>query len=178
MPGRLVALVALLALGCAKVPYTNRSQLILGSQQEEAALGTQAVSQVVAKSRIDPSPNVNRDVREVGERLAQLANRPDFQWKLVAIDTPRQVTAFCLPWGKVALYTVIRAVARDQAGLAVVLGHEIARAAARHGAERSSEGVVAQCVAQRLAIGLRAGAESAMILAAYRLGAEYGGLLP
>jgi metalloendopeptidase OMA1, mitochondrial len=177
MPGRFVALIALLALGCAKVPYTNRSQLILVSQQEETALGTQAFGQVVAKSRIDPSPTVNRDVREVGERLARVANRPDFQWKFVVIDD-RQVNAFCLPGGKVAVYTGILPVAQDQAGLAVVLGHEIAHALARHGAERMSQGMVAQSVGQVLAIGLGGGAESAMILAAYGLGAQYGVLLP
>jgi len=178
MPGRLVALVALLALACAKVPYTNRSQLILVSQQQEAALGAQAFSQVVAKSKIDPSPTVNRDVREVGERLAQVANRPDFHWKFVVIDDPRQVNAFCLPGGKVAVYTGILPVAQDQAGLAVVLGHEIAHAIARHGAERMSQGMVAQSVGQVLAAGLGGGAESAMILAAYGLGAQYGVLLP
>jgi metalloendopeptidase OMA1, mitochondrial len=178
MPGRLVALVALLALGCAKVPYTNRSQLILVSQRDENALGAQAFTQVVAKSRIDPSPALNHDLVEVGERLARVANRPDFQWKFVVIDDPKQVNAFCLPGGKVAVYTGILPVAQDQAGLAVVLGHEIAHALARHGAERMSQGMVAQSVGQALAIGLGGGADSAMILAAYGLGAQYGVLLP
>jgi predicted Zn-dependent protease len=178
MPGRLIALVALLALGCAKVPYTNRSQLILVSQRDENALGAQAFTQVVAKSRIDQSPALNRDVVEVGERLARVANRPDFQWKFVVIDDPKQVNAFCLPGGKVAIYTGILPVAQDQAGLAVVLGHEIAHALARHGAERMSQGMVAQSVGQALAISLGGGAESAMILAAYGLGAQYGVLLP
>jgi metalloendopeptidase OMA1, mitochondrial len=178
MPGRIIALVALLALGCAKVPYTNRSQLILVSQRDENALGAQAFTQVVAKSRIDQSPALNRDVVEVGERLARVANRPDFQWKFVVIDDPKQVNAFCLPGGKVAIYTGILPVAQDQAGLAVVLGHEIAHALARHGAERMSQGMVAQSVGQALAISLGGGAESAMILAAYGLGAQYGVLLP
>ena len=181
MPGRLVAPVVVLvcaALGCAKVPYTNRSQLILVSQRDESALGAQAFSQVVAKSRVDSSPGVNRAVTEVGERLARVANRPDFQWKFIVIDDPRQVNAFCLPGGKVAVYTGILPVAQDQAGLAVVLGHEIAHALARHGAERMSQGMVAQSVGQALAIGLGGGAESAMILAAYGLGTQYGVLLP
>src|SRR4029077_4627899 len=102
MPGRLFALALLrvcAALGCAKVPYTNRSQLILVSQRDESALGAQAFSQGVAKSRVDPSPGVNRAVTEVGERLARVANRPDFQWKFIVIDDPRQVNAFCLPGG-------------------------------------------------------------------------------
>lgn len=96
MPGRLVALVVVLgcaALGCAKVPYTNRSQLILVSQRDESALGAQAFSQVVAKSRVDSSPGVNRAVTEVGERLARVAKRPDFQWKFIVIDDPQQVNA-------------------------------------------------------------------------------------
>jgi predicted Zn-dependent protease len=181
MPGRLVALVVVLvcaALGCAKVPYTNRSQLILVSQRDESALGAQAFSQVVAKSKVDSSPGVNRAVTEVGERLARAANRPDFQWKFIVIDDPRQVNAFCLPGGKVAVYTGILPVAQDQAGLAVVLGHEIAHALARHGAERMSQGMVAQSVGQALAIGLGGGAESAMVLAAYGLGTQYGVLPP
>lgn len=181
MPGRCVVLVVVLgcaALGCAKVPYTNRSQLILVSQRDESALGAQAFSQVVAKSRVDSSPDVNRAVTEVGERLARVAKRPDFQWKFIVIDDPHQVNAFCLPGGKVAVYTGILPVAQDQAGLAVVLGHEIAHALARHGAERMSQGMVAQSVGQALAIGLGGGAESAMILAAYGLGTQYGVLLP
>src|SRR5262245_16413114 len=139
MPARLVALVALVALGCVRAPYTNRSQLMLVSQRDEAALGAQAFRQVVAKSRIDPSPVTNGAVTDVGQRLARVANRPDFQWKFVVIDDPGQVNAFCLPGGKVAVYTGILPIARDQAGLAVVLGHEIAHALARHGAERMSQ---------------------------------------
>src|SRR5262249_50698245 len=171
MPGRLVALIALLALGCAKVPYTNRSQLILVSQQEEAALGTQAFRQVVAKSKLDPSPTVNRDVREVGERLARVANRPDFQWKFVVIDDPKQVNAFCLPGGKVAVYTGIFPVAQDTNGLAVVLGHEIAHALARHGAERMSQGLAAQTGGSLLGALLGPGASTNTILTAYGVGA-------
>ena len=134
MPDRLVALVVVLvcaALGCAKVPYTNRSQLILVSQRDESALGAQAFSQVVAKSRVDSSPGVNRAVTEVGERLARVANRPDFQWKFIVIDDPRQVNAFCLPGGKVAVYTGILPVAQDQAGLAAI-GATLAAAARGH----------------------------------------------
>ena len=175
---RLLALLVVLALGCAKVPYTNRSQLILVSPQEETKLGAQAFQQVVAKSRLESSPRLNRAVEEVGERLARVANRPDFQWKFVVIDDPRQVNAFCLPGGKVAVYTGILPIAEDQNGLAVVLGHEIAHALARHGAERMSQQMVAQTVGQALAVGLGGGAESAMILTAYGLGAQYGVLMP
>jgi predicted Zn-dependent protease len=174
---RLGALGLLVALGCARVPYTNRSQLILVSQKDEAALGAQAFQQVVSNSRLDASPGTNRAVQEVGQRLAAVANRPDFQWNFVVIDD-RKVNAFCLPGGKVAVYTGILPVAQDQAGLAVVLGHEIAHAVARHGAERMSQGKLAQLGGTALAIGLGDSASSSAILAAYGLGTQYGVLLP
>lgn len=175
---RLVALALPVVLGCARVPYTNRSQLILVSQQDEATMGAQAFRQVMSQSRLDHTPSVNRAVQDVGQRLATVANRPDFQWNFVVIDDDKQVNAFCLPGGKVAVYTGILPVAQDQAGLAVVLGHEIAHALARHGAERVSQGKLAQLGGAALAIGLGSSASSSAILAAYGLGARYGILLP
>jgi len=175
---RLGTLALLVVLGCARVPYTNRSQLILVSPKDEAALGAQAFQQVVSNSRLDASPGTNRAVQEVGQRLAAVANRPDFQWNFVVIDDDRTVNAFCLPGGKVAVYTGILPVAQDQAGLAVVLGHEIAHAVARHGAERMSQGKLAQLGGTALAIGLGESASSSAILAVYGLGTQYGVLLP
>jgi len=175
---RLGALALPVVLGCARVPYTNRSQLILVSQQDEATMGAQAFRQVVSQSRLDRTPAVNRSVQDVGQRLAAVANRPDFQWNFVVINDDKQVNAFCLPGGKVAVYTGILPVARDQAGLAVVLGHEIAHAVARHGAERLSQNKLAQIGGAALAIGLGSSASSSAILAAYGLGAQYGILLP
>lgn len=173
----LAVLVALLA-GCVRAPYTNRSQLILIDSQQEMALGAQAFRQVVAKSRIDQDPKTNASVDEVGKRLAVVAKRPDFQWRFVVLDDDKQVNAFCLPGGKVGVYTGILPVAQDQAGLAVVMGHEIAHAIARHGAERMSQGQLAQLAGQALAVGLGGRPEATMVLAAYGLGAQYGVLLP
>ena len=149
-----VAAGALVLLaGCARAPYTNRRQLIMVSAQEEAALGAQAFKQVVSRSHLDRDPHVNELVGDVGRRLATVANRPDFQWTFVVISD-REANAFCLPGGKVAVYTGILPTAQDQAGLAVVLGHEIAHAIARHGAERISQAQLAELGGQALAIGL------------------------
>jgi predicted Zn-dependent protease len=178
MRGRFAAISLLLVLGCARAPYTNRRQLIMVSPQEEASLGAQAFSQVVSKSRLDRNPRTNAAVDEVGRRLAAVANRPDFQWNFVVIDDDRKVNAFCLPGGKVAVYTGILPIAQDQAGLAVVMGHEIAHAIARHGAERMSQAQLAQLGGQALAIGLGGSASSAAILAAYGLGTQVGVLMP
>jgi len=175
---RSAAIVLVLAAGCVTAPYTNRRQLILVSQQEEAALGTQAFQQVVSRSEIDRNPTTNAAVEQVGRRLAAVANRPDFQWKFVVIKNDKEANAFCLPGGKVAVYTGILPIAEDQAGLAVVMGHEIAHAIARHGAERMSQAQLAELGGQALAIGLGGSASSAAILAAYGLGAQVGVLLP
>jgi metalloendopeptidase OMA1, mitochondrial len=174
---RSAAIVLVLAAGCATAPYTNRRQLIMVSPQQEAALGAQAFHQVVSRSRIDRDPRINAQVEEVGRRLATVANRPDFQWTFVVIDD-RQANAFCLPGGKVAVYTGILPIAQDQAGLAVVMGHEIAHAIARHGAERISQAQLAELGGQALAIGLGTSANAAAILAAYGLGAQFGVLMP
>src|SRR5437867_8349517 len=136
-----VALVALLA-GCAAAPYTRRSQLILISPEEENKLGARAFQQVLGKSRLDGRAQVNGAVEAVGQRLARVAERPDYKWRFVAIDDPKQQNAFCLPGGTVAVYTGIFPLAESTNGLAVVLGHESARAIERHGAGRSALGAV------------------------------------
>jgi len=174
---RLAALLLVGLCACARAPYTNRSQLILVDSNQEIALGTQAFRQVVAKSHVDRDPKVNAQVDEVGRRLAAVAKRPDFQWNFVVFDD-KQVNAFCLPGGKVGIYTGILPVAQDQNGLAVVMGHEIAHAIARHCAERMSQAELAQIAGQALAIGLGGRPEAGLILSAYGLGAQVGVLMP
>jgi predicted Zn-dependent protease len=175
---RRTALLLVALCACARVPYTNRSQLILVDSQQEMALGARAFRQVVAQSRIDRDPKVNAAVDEVGRRLAAVAKRPDFRWKFVVLDDDKQVNAFCLPGGKVGVYTGILPVAQDKNGLAVVMAHEIAHAIARHGAERMSQNQLAQLAGQALAIGLGGRPEAGMVLSAYGLGTQVGVLLP
>ena len=175
--GARVAVAALLA-GCAAAPYTRRSQLILISPEEENKLGARAFQQVLGKSHLDARAQVNGAVEAVGQRLARVAERPDYKWRFVAIDDPKQQNAFCLPGGKVAVYTGIFPLAESTNGLAVVLGHEIAHALARHGAERMSQGLVAQAGGSLLGAWLGGGPGPNTILAAYGLGAQLGVLLP
>ncbi|HZP42262.1 MAG TPA: M48 family metallopeptidase [Candidatus Binatia bacterium] len=177
MRGAAVVLVLVVLGGCARAPYTRRSQLIVVSASEEQKLGAQAFQEVIAKNKVDSRPAVVGPVEEVGRRLARVADRPDFKWRFVVLDS-REVNAFCLPGGKVAVYTGILPVAESTNGLAVVLGHEIAHALARHGAERMSQGLAAQLGGTILG-GLLGGSPSAnAVMAAYGLGAEVGVLLP
>ena len=174
--GGLATLV--IVAGCATAPYTHRGQLILVSPEEETKLGAQAYQQVLAKSRLDSRPAVVAPVEAVGRRLAAAADQPRYQWRFAVIDDPKQQNAFALPGGKVAVYTGILPVAVDTNGLAVVLGHEIAHAIARHGAERMSQTMAAQAGQSVLGALFGGGPGTETILAAYGLGAELGVLLP
>jgi len=176
-----LALLLLQAVaGCATAPYTGRSQLMMVSESEELSMGVQAYHQVLTKAKIVHDPTITERVRAVGERIARAADKPEYHWEFTVIDDPRQVNAFALPGGKVAVYTGLFPVAHDDAGLAAVLGHEVGHAIARHGAERMSQAMSAQVVGTALSVGVGAvspGSASA-IMQAYGLGAQVGVLLP
>ena len=139
-----VILAVIFIVGCATAPYTGRSQLILVSEGQEASLGDDAYRHALRDSVVTHSPDAERVVRKVGEKIAAVANKPDYKWEFTIINDPETVNAFAVPGGKVAVYTGIFGPARDEAGLAVVLGHEVAHALARHPAERMSQGLLLQ----------------------------------
>jgi predicted Zn-dependent protease len=171
-------LLLLLVVGCTQAPFTKRSQLILVSAEEESKLGAQAYREVLAKSPTVKSDRYVGPVRRIGERLARAAQRPEYDWEFAVIDEPKQINAFALPGGKVAVYTGILPVAEDSDGLAVVMGHEIAHVIARHGAERMSQGLATELGANVLGAAVGGGPQGNVLLAAYGLGAQLGVLLP
>ena len=133
----------LLLAACETVPYTGRSQLILLPESTELQMGQQAYGEVLHKSNIARDPAANEQVERVGRRIAIATGRTDYRWQFTLIEN-KEANAFCLPGGKVAVYTGILPVAQDDTGLAVVLGHEIAHAIAHHGAERISQSLLVQ----------------------------------
>ena len=142
--------VAGLVVACETVPITGRSQLQLISPTEEMQLGVQSYQDILKKARLSTDPTATAMVRRVGSRIAAATGRADFAWEYNLIDD-KQVNAFALPGGKVAVYTGILPITRDEAGLAAVLGHEIAHVIARHGGERVSQQAAIQGVAGFLA---------------------------
>jgi predicted Zn-dependent protease len=137
--GMAFTLVGVLLGGCATVPYTNRRQINFISEDEESRMGLEAYVDVRKKNKISRNAETNALVERVGKRIAAAADKPEYQWEFTVIDDPKTVNAFCLPGGKIAVYTGILPLTKDDAGLAVVLGHEVSHALAHHGAERMSD---------------------------------------
>ena len=139
----LLTLVLLTVAACETVPVTGRSQLLLVSEGEETKMGLDAYQGILQKSKVSSDPKLNEQVTRVGQRIAAATDRKDYQWEFKVLEDP-QANAFCLPGGKVAVYTGILPITRDDAGLATVLGHEVSHAIARHGGERMSQELLVQ----------------------------------
>jgi predicted Zn-dependent protease len=124
--------------GClASTPYTNRKQLVLYSPQQEIQMGYQSAQQILQKEPLSRDPRLNQVVQRVGSRIAAAANQPNYKWQFFVIDKDIP-NAFCLPGGKVFVYKGLFKAVQNEDQLAVVIGHEVAHAIARHGAERMS----------------------------------------
>jgi predicted Zn-dependent protease len=137
---RLVPVLLALA-GCATVPITGRKQLLLLSEGEETSLGLQSYQEVLKTEKLSTDPAANALVQQVGKRIAAATGK-SYEWEFKVVDKPGTVNAFCLPGGKVVVYSGIFPVSQDEAGLATVIGHEVAHAIARHGGERVSQGLL------------------------------------
>ena len=139
----LLLLVVGVAVACQTVPITGRSQLQILPESEEMRMGVQSYADILKKSRVSTDPALNELVPRVGSRIAAATGRGDYQWEYKVIED-KQANAFALPGGKVAVYTGILPITRDDAGLAAVLGHEVSHVIARHGGERVSQQLVVQ----------------------------------
>jgi predicted Zn-dependent protease len=171
--------LAMLLAACQTAPLTGRHQLIIVTEEQELSLGAEAYKQTLKESKLSTDAATTAMVRRVGDRIAKAAERPEYQWEfnLVEDKTPN---AFCLPGGKVVIYTGILPFTKDETGLAVVMGHEVAHALARHGAERMSTGELAGLAGQTAAIIFGGGnPETAQqVQAAFGMGANLGVILP
>ncbi|TKS60538.1 MAG: peptidase M48 [Nitrospira sp.] len=157
--GGAAGLVSMLE-GCYRAPGTARDQLIFFSEEKELQFGLQAYREVLRQARLSENAEINEMVQRVGQRIAKAANKSEYQWEFAVIDEDKTVNAFCLPGGKVAVFTGILKVTKDDAGLATVVGHEVAHALQRHGVERMSRSIIDQIV-QLGAIGAAASSRSA-----------------
>jgi predicted Zn-dependent protease len=177
--------------GCETNPYTGRSQLLMTSMSEEMEMGAQAYDQVKSDPKMRPSqdPREIEPVKRVAARIVEAAKRSkyaemakQFQWEVTIIKDDKTANAFALPGGKMAVYTGIFPMAKTEAGLAAIMGHEVVHALARHGAERMSQGQLTNATLQVVGAAAGAAGRGGMLgqaaMAALGVGAQVGVLLP
>ena len=168
--------------GCSTVPVTGRHELNLVSTEQEQQLGFSSFSQLKQSTPVSADPTSNAQVTRVGQRIAAVAGKdlPNAQWEFVVFNS-QEANAFCLPGGKVGVYTGILPLTKTDAGLATVLGHEIGHAVAHHGASRMSEQMVAQGLGQAAGsyVGTTKYAQyQNVFMTAYGVGTQVGVELP
>jgi predicted Zn-dependent protease len=166
--------------GCTSVPESGRSQLLLVSPAQEIDLGASEFRKLKQTTPISRDFRANAMLQRVGQRIAAVAPLPGARWEFVLFDQPGNANAFCLPGGKVGVYTGMLKIAQDEAGLAAVIGHEVAHAVAHHGAERMSRSMIVDMGGQLLdhALQTRSGGLRQGLRQAYGIGSQLGIMLP
>jgi predicted Zn-dependent protease len=164
-------------------PETGRAARVALSEGQEATLGLQSYEDVISQSQVVSSGPEAEMVNRVMNRLEAATGDAgrNMQWQVSLVDSP-QVNAFCLPGGKMVVYTGIIPVAQSEAGLATVLGHEMAHATSRHGSQRLLQSKLAQTLMTganaSLALGDMDMRQKMEVMAALGAGAKYGVILP
>ena len=149
------SIIGLALYACATVAVTGRKQLSLVSNAEIIPMSVKQYNDVLKKGPLSSNQEQAAMVKRVGVKVqkaveAYMASKgasselDGFAWEFNLIDDPKTVNAWCMPGGKVAFYTGIMPICKDEAGVAVVMGHEVAHAIANHGRERMSQQMVAQ----------------------------------
>ncbi|MDO5570119.1 MAG: M48 family metallopeptidase [Bacteroidales bacterium] len=191
MKSKIFAVVALLFIyGCSTVPLTGRRQLNIISDQEILSLSNQSYTSYINSAKKSTNVTQSTMVKSCGKRIQNavetyLASQgassqiAGYQWEFVLTED-NSINAFCMPGGKVVVYTGILPYTKTEAGLAVVLGHEIAHAVAKHSNERLSHQMLVQAGGSLLgtAIGNKSATFQSVVNSVYGLGSNVGILLP
>jgi predicted Zn-dependent protease len=185
-----VAFVFLVTISCSTVPITGRRQLSLIPESEMISLSLTQYGQFLKENKVSTDQAKTNMVRRVGERIAKAVetymaqqglsdNLKGYQWEFNLVED-KTVNAWCMPGGKVVVYTGLLPVTQNDEGLATVLGHEIAHAVARHGSERMSDQMLVQLGSTSLSAALSSKPQQtqAMANAAFGIGSQVGILLP
>ena len=176
---------------CATVPLTERKSLRFIPDSELLSLSFQQYSEVLKKSKLSNDPMKVQRVRRVGERIARASEEflreskmeediKNYKWDFNLIEDDKVVNAWCMPGGKVAVYTGILPLTQDETGLAVVMGHEVAHAMAKHGNERMSQALLVQLggVSLSLALSKEPALTQQIFMGVYGVGSQVGVMLP
>ena len=175
---------------CTKAPITGRSQLSLVPESQMVSMANQEYDNFLKSNKMSTNQEYVASVRRVGTRIAGAVERwmrqndmsneiKNYDWEFNLVES-KDMNAWCMPGGKVVVYSGLLPVAQNETGLAVVMGHEIAHAVARHGSERMSQGLLAELggVALSTALSKEPSKTRNLWLNAYGIGAQVGVLLP
>lgn len=186
----LLLIVVLGLMQCATVPITGRKQLIILPENEMVAMSLTSYGDFLKANKLSNHTENTRRVKEVGARIAKAVEIylreqgmesliKNYQWEFNLVQS-QEVNAWCMPGGKVVVYEAILPICQNDNGLAVVMGHEIAHAVARHSNERMSQQMVLQAGNIAAAYALKNKPEETQILlgTAIGLGSNYGVMLP
>ena len=138
---------------CSSVPITQRKQLKLIPEHKLNAQAARIYEKIKEKEKLSDDKTQLNEIKEIGKRIelsiSEYFNRANildptigFDWEYILIDNKKVKNAWCMPGGKIAVYTGMLDITKNENGLAAVMGHEIAHAVAKHSVERASRGVV------------------------------------
>lgn len=183
-------LIFFLFIACQTVPITGRQQLNLVPSDTVLSMSNSEYRDFLLKHKIVTNTPEAQMVQKVGQNIQHSVERyfaqnnlserlKGYRWEFNLVED-KSVNAWCMPGGKVVVYTGILPVAKDDVGLAVVVGHEIAHAVAQHGDERMSQGLLAQMggVALATALSSKPNETNQLFMAAYGIGTQVGVLMP
>jgi predicted Zn-dependent protease len=187
----LVISILVVIQSCSTVPLTGRRQLNLVPESEMISMSLTNYSDFLKSNQLSKEKAASEMVRQVGTDISGAVTRyftennissqlEGYQWEFNLVKNDTTVNAWCMPGGKVVVYSGLLPVTKDKNGLAVVLSHEIAHAVARHGNERMSQELIVQFggIALNEAISKKPDETKAIFNSAYGIGAQLGVLLP
>ena len=187
---RFLLLCIFIVFACQTVPITGRQQLSIIPAGEVLSMSATSYKGFLSEHTVITDTNDAEMVKMVGGRIQHAVEKyfsennlsgrlKGYEWEFNLVDD-KAVNAWCMPGGKVVVYTGILPIAEDERGLAVVMGHEIAHAVANHGDERMSQALIAQMggMALSTALAKKPSQTSDLFMTAYGMGAQVGVLLP
>lgn len=186
-----ISMIGAAIISCSKVPISNRKQMNLIPESQLTALSLTEYRDFLSKAKVVPSSDANAQlVKSVGQKISSATTRfmtqnkmaervKGYNWEFNLVDD-KNINAFCMPGGKVVVFTGLLPVTKDESSLAFVMGHEVAHAVARHGNERVSQGLVAQMggIALDVAMSQKNAQTRVLVQQAYGMGVTVGGILP
>lgn len=187
---KLVLVVGILAVSCAKNPFTGKSTMAFVPNSQIFPSAFQQYNQFLTENKVIKGTTDAKRITNVGMKIKVAAERylnavgkseylNDYAWEYNLVDS-KEVNAWCMPGGKIVFYTGILPICKDDAGIAAVMGHEVAHALANHGQQRMSAGLLQQlgAVGTQVAVGNKSPETQALAMQAYGVGSQVGAMLP